>query len=427
MIGKITTGSCFKPLINYLLKKEKSQIIGGNIITTEPNKIAQLFQNIANCRPTTAKPVKHYSIAFAPSDGYLDNQLKAQIAEEIVVEMGFTSKFNYQGEELSMINNQYLVVAHDREDPSHEQTHDHDHIHIAINLINFEGKRVNDGWDKRRLEKVLRQIEQKYNLTPVASSIEYAKNLSEKKSVSDESPAKPILETLEGAIRQQMANHPSFSELVTRMKKLGVNIQKILPQKNKGKILFSYNLPLAETTLYKLDASSSPAIDSTKPTPIYTVDSQKQNLLAQTKLAIASAVAKNTADSPDYFVFAQRMINDGVEVISYRTAGGKRSGRYKLKYRYGKGIEIRANKELGGSLSELTSSGKIKFAPEMHYLKPIPETVMKEIDDENQKAINRKNVLTNPEPELKPNTHKIEEQPTLPPANQKKTQRGWEL
>ncbi|MGK7896972.1 MAG: hypothetical protein AB4372_25995, partial [Xenococcus sp. (in: cyanobacteria)] len=72
MIGKITTGSNFKSLFNYLLKKcKEAWILGGDSVLLEPNvnQLAEQFDWIASTRPTTKKPVKHFSIGFAPEDG----------------------------------------------------------------------------------------------------------------------------------------------------------------------------------------------------------------------------------------------------------------------------------------------------------------------------------------------------------------------
>jgi hypothetical protein len=79
------------------------------------------------------------------------------------------------------------------------------------------------------------------------------------------------------------------------------------------------------------------------------------------KQAIADAVNKHTLDTPDFTTFRDRMKQDGIEVILYQTAGRKRKGRYKLKYRYQGGIEIRAGKDNGGSLNELIRQQKLKL------------------------------------------------------------------
>lgn len=377
MIGNITTGSNFKPLMYYLLKESKNAtILGGSVLSRCAATIAREFGFIAEQRPTTKKPVKHYSIGFAPSDGIVSNELKQQIAADIVRGMGFTKEITIEGQQHQEINNQYLVVDHHRHDPAHPKTHNHDHIHIAINLVNYDLERVNDGWDKRRLEKVLRQLELKYNLTPVLSSTEYAKKLSDKKAAGSDPKFRRPLDYLKNVLQQQWAENLSFDALKERLARFGIKIDSQKPNKLKGRYQFTYQI--GNTTFIKSDLKDNPYLGTPapiipatvednadavskpqKPIPIYVVDRQKQSLLGDMKQAIADAVDKHTLDKPDFATFSNRMKQNGIEVILYQTAGRKRKGRYKLKYRYQNGIEIRAGKNNGGSLNDLIQQGKI--------------------------------------------------------------------
>ena len=158
MIGKITTGSCFRGLVDYLLDSNKMpQIVDTNLAGCDRNTMTWELNTCASQRSSTKKPVKHISVGFAPNDGELNSETIEEIAIAIVNELGYD-------------NNQYLVVRHGRVDPRHDRNHEHDHFHILINMINLEGKRIEDSYDKKRLESILRQQEIKHNLTIVASS-----------------------------------------------------------------------------------------------------------------------------------------------------------------------------------------------------------------------------------------------------------------
>ncbi|MGK7892072.1 MAG: relaxase/mobilization nuclease domain-containing protein, partial [Xenococcus sp. (in: cyanobacteria)] len=166
MIGKITTGSNFNRLFRYLLQDDKeAQIISGDRVFLEPDAkaLANQFNWIASTRPTTKKPVKHFSIGFAPADGRVDAKTKVAISEAIVNRLGY-------------INNQWLAIAHGRNDPGHDWQHDHDHLHIVVNSIDFNGDRISDSFDKTRLEKILRALEREYGLTAVISSNQCARH-----------------------------------------------------------------------------------------------------------------------------------------------------------------------------------------------------------------------------------------------------------
>ena len=158
MIGKITTGSCFRGLVDYLLDSNKMpQIIDTNLAGCDRNTMTWELNACASQRSSTKKPVKHISVGFAPNDGELNSETIEEIAIAIVSELGYD-------------NNQYLVVRHGRVDPKHDRNHEHDHFHILVNMINLEGKRIEDGYDKKRLERILRQQEIEHSLTIVASS-----------------------------------------------------------------------------------------------------------------------------------------------------------------------------------------------------------------------------------------------------------------
>ena len=133
-------------------------------------------------------------------------------------------------------------MNHHRHDPAHPKTHNHDHIHIAINLVNYDLERVNDGWDKRRLEKVLRQLELKYNLTPVLSSREYAKKLSDKKSANDDKKVRKPLNYLKNVLQQQWADNLSFDALKEKLARFGIKIDRKQPNKSKGRYQFTYQV-----------------------------------------------------------------------------------------------------------------------------------------------------------------------------------------
>lgn len=379
MIGNITTGSNFKPLMYYLLKESKNAtVLGGSVLSRCAATIAREFGFIAEQRPTTKKPVKHYSIGFAPSDGIVSDRTKQQIAVDIVRGMGFTKEIEIDGQKHQEINNQYLVVNHHRHDPAHPKTHNHDHIHIAINLVNYDLERVNDGWDKRRLEKVLRQLELKYNLTPVLSSREYTKKLSDKKPAGSDSNLKKPLDYLKNVLQQQWTDNLSFNALKEKLARFGIKIDRKQPNKSKGRYQFTYQI--GDYTFTKSDLKDDPYLKTPaplipvtaendtnavskpqKPVPVYVVDQQKQSLLSDMKQAIADAVNKHTLDKPELTTFSDRLKQDGIEVILYQTAGRKRKGRFKLKYRYQGGIEIRAGKDNGGSLNELIRQQKLKL------------------------------------------------------------------
>ena len=101
MIAKITKGSCFRGVVNYILDKEKDAkiFVCDGLFAEDKDTIAMSFEAQSKMNPKLTKPVGHISLAFSKALEYLK-------------EMGIT-------------DTQVLIVRHfDKEHP---------HVHIAFN------------------------------------------------------------------------------------------------------------------------------------------------------------------------------------------------------------------------------------------------------------------------------------------------------
>ncbi|MFM2314208.1 MAG: hypothetical protein RLZZ04_3484 [Cyanobacteriota bacterium] len=225
MIGNINTGGDFRGLVNYLLDPSKTpKIIDTNLAGGDRNTMTWELDTCANQRPSTKKPVKHISVGFAPDDGQLDRETIEEIAIAIINGLGYD-------------NNQYLVVRHGRVDPKHDRVHEHDHFHLLINAINFEGKRVVDGYDKKKLENILRQQEIEHSLTIVASSEQREYKASTtgqtkrmmreveeyKVGSTTERPTVPHAIKIQSGIDLASRDRPSLSVFLARLQRLEID------------------------------------------------------------------------------------------------------------------------------------------------------------------------------------------------------------
>ncbi len=243
MIGHIEHGSDFGGLFRYLLASNKgARIIAGNVAGETPSQLTQEFNNCADLRRSTTKPVKHLIISFAPADGYVNDTVKARIAQTAVIELGYK-------------DNQYLVVDHNRNDPGHDWNHDHDHIHIAINMITLDGERVDDWQDKRKFEAILRQLEPEFNLTPVEPSkqrkrkaLSHGQTQRYKRELNDwqkgsraNQPDIPLTIKLQAAIDAASFDSPTITEFIGRLQHLGIDVRATISDKGRKRI--SYLMP----------------------------------------------------------------------------------------------------------------------------------------------------------------------------------------
>jgi hypothetical protein len=159
-IAKINKGNGFRGVMDYLLNPDKRpRIIGGCVFNSTPAKLAREFRLVANLRPKVCKPVRHFSIAFAPEDGTVDDVTKEAIALRVLDGLGYQKC-------------QFIAVDHHRDDPGHDYAHDHDHIHIVTNAVTVEGKFVSDSFDRFKIQAILREAERDFGLREIKSSWE---------------------------------------------------------------------------------------------------------------------------------------------------------------------------------------------------------------------------------------------------------------
>ena len=260
MIGHIEHGSDFGGLFRYLLAEDKgARIIGGSAAGRTPEELTQEFNNCADQRRTTKKPVKHLIVSFSPEDGYVTDDVKARIAKGAVEELGYTY-------------NQYVVVDHHRDDPGHDWNHDHDHIHIAVNMITIDGKRVDDWQDKRKFEEILRQSELREQLTTVTPSkdrkrkaLSHGQTQRIKREIKEFKsgerttlPEIPLNIKLQAAIDKASEDKPDLTTFIGRLQGLDIDVRPTISDRGRKRI--SYQLGDLKVRGSKLHNGSFPKL-----------------------------------------------------------------------------------------------------------------------------------------------------------------------
>jgi hypothetical protein len=163
MTANMIKGKGFKGALRYNLEKVDkgiAEVLDHSFVAVSEKSILKEVQMIKVLRPNLQKYFYHTSINFPPSED-LTNATMTQIGKDYLQESGFTQ-------------NQYIMFRH------HDA--DHPHLHILVNRINYDGKVLSDSNDFARCEKILRDLEKKYNLTEVISS----KQASERAITKDE-------------------------------------------------------------------------------------------------------------------------------------------------------------------------------------------------------------------------------------------------
>ena len=151
MIGKIVKGTYFRGVLDYLANKKQSKLIGGNMFGCDPKSLANEFALSRELNPRIKKIVNHVSLSL-PIDETVNEKTWNKIAAEYIEKMGFKGS-------------QYVIYRH--------SDRDHDHVHIVASRVRIsDGSVVSDSWDYQRSQQIVRNLEQKYQLTPTQSSWE---------------------------------------------------------------------------------------------------------------------------------------------------------------------------------------------------------------------------------------------------------------
>ncbi|HEY9650271.1 MAG TPA: relaxase/mobilization nuclease domain-containing protein [Coleofasciculaceae cyanobacterium] len=248
MIGKLTKGNGFSGLCSYVLGKPEARLIGGNMGGTTPRQLAAEFRVFSRKNPRVQRPVEHISLSPSPEDRELDASEWLAIAQELL-------------EGLGMSRNQFLVVLH--HDAKFEGK-PRPHAHIIANRVSISGQCADSWWDFRRTEEILRQLEQKYQLTPTPSSWEVQRagettgqvRRIRKETEQGETPQDSIKRRLQNLCDQAASDKPKLSTFLQRLKDAGVEAR--IRETRTGKIQgISYELEGVAVAGHKLGKSYS--------------------------------------------------------------------------------------------------------------------------------------------------------------------------
>lgn len=153
MIGKTSIGRSFKGCCAYNMEKvEKGKgevIMSQGVRDYEQKAMVADFVRQAQLNPDLSRSVWHTAISFDPQDEArlrANPQLMQSVASDYLKGMGLDQS-------------QYAVIEH--------RDTVHSHFHIIANRVTNDGQTVSDSHNYSRSETLLRQIEQKYDLTPM--------------------------------------------------------------------------------------------------------------------------------------------------------------------------------------------------------------------------------------------------------------------
>lgn len=144
MMAKIVQGRGFKGVVNYVLDKNKAEVLAADgLRLSTRDSVVNSFIIQGSLNPI-AKPVAHISLDFSAEDKEkLTGRKMVEIAKEYMEKMGYG-------------NTQFLIARH------HDT--DHPHLHLILNRVDADGKRISDQNERIRSTQVCKELTIKHGL-----------------------------------------------------------------------------------------------------------------------------------------------------------------------------------------------------------------------------------------------------------------------
>ncbi|SDL37390.1 Relaxase/Mobilisation nuclease domain-containing protein [Maridesulfovibrio ferrireducens] len=214
MIAKLVKGTGFRGALDYDLGKAGASILTTNMAGKEPRGLANEFGAIRNLRPNLKKVVCHASISLAPQESLTDKEWR-DVTQKYIQAMGFSDC-------------QYIATKH--------TDTEHPHIHIVVNRVTMRGEVVSDSNDFRKQEKLMRELEKKYELQIVPNSKEVNSKALTKNEVEKalRTGELPIRMQLQKKVKETLNTNKDLNLFIKSLK--ANNIEVRLNQAKNGNI-----------------------------------------------------------------------------------------------------------------------------------------------------------------------------------------------
>jgi len=146
MIAKIVKGASFRGCVQYVTGKDNATVLASDgVLLGSVVNIADSFEFQRGLNPRCSKPVGHIALSFKPEDKEkLTDEMMTKIAQEYMEQMGIR-------------DTQFLLVRH------HNTANPH--CHLVYNRVDNNGKIISDKFERKRSEKVVKHLKDKYGLT----------------------------------------------------------------------------------------------------------------------------------------------------------------------------------------------------------------------------------------------------------------------
>lgn len=209
MTGSQVKGKSFRGALRYNQEKVaagKAEVLDNGFINSSERGIMKEVAMVRMQRPDLQKYFYHTSINF-PTGENVSNDVMTKIGRDYLEANGFNQ-------------HQYIVFRH--------KDAGHPHFHILVNRIGYDGSVVSDSNDYQRSEKVLRDLEKKYNLTQVVGSRECKERGMSNNEIlmmkrTNDPSAKVAMQIIIGDVLKSK-DQLSTNEFISKLEERGVKV-----------------------------------------------------------------------------------------------------------------------------------------------------------------------------------------------------------
>ncbi|SEF75382.1 Relaxase/Mobilisation nuclease domain-containing protein [Xylanibacter ruminicola] len=198
MIAKIVKGASFRGCVQYVTGKDNATVLASDgVLLGSVANIADSFEYQRGLNPRCSKPVGHIALSFKPEDrDKLTDGMMTKIAREYMELMGIR-------------DTQFLLVRH------HNTANPH--CHLVFNRVDNNGKIISDKFERRRSEKVVKQLKDKYGLT-------YSDSKGQTRTERLHYTERTKFE-IQNAVKTALKWAKNWQQFTDRLKQLGIEVE----------------------------------------------------------------------------------------------------------------------------------------------------------------------------------------------------------
>ncbi len=196
--------------LNYVLKEEHAEVIGGNVSGTK-EEIKEQFEAFEDSRSSLTKNTTHITWSFAPGEEVSDEKA-VQLAEALL-------------EKLKFEKTPYLIVRHS--DKEKRETEPYQHIHIVAGRIRADRSVVPDFQIARRTIEAVKELEREHGLqqTPFVDRSEESQPKREELKMIERTGELSARLRLQEQIKEVAAEFPQTRQFVEELERRGIAVE----------------------------------------------------------------------------------------------------------------------------------------------------------------------------------------------------------